>query len=211
MKIGVFTHYDTYFEPVAAITVPIMREYCERHGYHFEAHTERLSERRVVWDKVSLLLDNLHSYYLTFHIDCDVLITNHNLNIIPPAISLDRFYSPDVILSQDCNGWNMGVMGVRNCDSAEKWLLRAWHVGERAGIGSEQHAMYVAMHERPPHTVLTLPQSRSNAYPLPEYDEALPEGCDGAWNPGAFLMHLPGMPNDKRVEIFKRYLPEIVR
>lgn len=206
MKIGVFTSYDAYFEPVAAITVPVMREYCDRHGYEFKAYTERLSTRRIVWDKIQVLLYKIREFDYTVFLDADVLITNL---CEPVEWWLDD--EGDVTLSRDVNGWNMGVIVIRNCCSSEKWLLRAWHVGERTGIGSEQHAMCVAMVERPPDCVVTLPQSVSNCYPLPEYDEALPEGEDGAWKPSSFLMHLPGMPNDKRVEIFNRIVPQIVR
>jgi mannan polymerase II complex MNN10 subunit len=202
MTIGVFTFHDSLFQPVADITVPVLRAYCERHGYPLTVATERLSTQRIVWDKIPLLLENLHENNWSFFIDSDVLITN-------PMLKLEEFLidvpiQSDFVLSHDMNGPNLGVFFVRNSVAARVILSDAWHMRDRADIGSEQHAIVEAMRDCERCLVTHVPQKRFNSYAYEDYD--MPATTEGNWTPGDFAMHLPGMTVEKRVEVFRKYL-----
>lgn len=201
MSIGVYSFHDALFKPVADITLPVLRAYCERHGYPLTVATERLSNRRVVWDKIPLLLDNLHLNDWSFFIEADILITN-------PGWTLEMFLlgtgDADIIVSDDVNGMNFGVFFVRNTTASRVVLSDAWHMRDRGDIGSEQHALIEACQDSEQVRVARVSQKLFNSYPYLEY--GLPSTTEGNWTPGDFAMHLPGMTVEKRVEVFRRYL-----
>lgn len=201
MTIGVFTFHDELFKPVADITLPVLRAYCERHGYPLTVATERLSNQRVVWDKIPLLLKNLHLNDWSFFIEADILITNPEWTLETFLIGLGE---PDIIVSDDVNGMNFGVFFVRNSVQARVVLSDAWHLRDRADIGSEQHALIEACRDSEQVQVARVPQKLFNAYLYEHY--GLPYHTPGNWTPGDFAMHLPGMTVEKRVEVFRRYL-----
>lgn len=202
MTIGVYTLYDDVFEPCAAITMPILLKYCERHGYPLTIATERLSEQRVVWDKIPLLLENLHLNEWSFWIDADVLITNPEIKL--ESFLLDCPIQSDFIWSHDGNGPNLGVFFTRNSTQARVVLSDAWHMRGRADIGSEQHAVIEACRTSERVLITHVHQKRFNSYPYEAYN--LPPTTEGNWTPGDFAMHLPGMTVDRRVEIFTKAL-----
>lgn len=203
MTIGVFTFHDDLFKPCADITLPVLRAYCERHGYPLTVATERLSNQRVVWDKIPLLLENMDRNDWSFFIEADILITN-------PGWTLEMFLlgigDTDFVVSDDVNGMNFGVFFVRNSVQARVVLSDAWHMRDRADIGSEQHALIEACRESERVQISRVSQKLFNAYPYSEY--GLPATTEGNWTEGDFALHLPGMTVEKRVEVFGRYLKE---
>lgn len=202
MTLGVYTMHDELFQPVADITLPVLRAYCERHGYPLTVCTERLSTKLISWDKLPLLLENLHRHDWSFYIDCDVLITN-------PELDLWRFLcgaeDADFVLSHDINGMNLGAYFVRNSVSARVVLSDAWQMRDRADIGSDQPAITEALKDSPA-KVYWAPQKLFNAYPY-SAEYGMPAETEGNWTPGDFAMHLPGKTVAERVEIFRKYLP----
>lgn len=204
MTIGVYTMHDVLFQPVADITLPVLRAYCERHGYPLTVATERLSDQRVVWDKIPLLLENLHLNDWSFFIEADILITN-------PEWTLEQFLfgnsSADIIVSDDINGMNFGVFFVRDSTEARVVLSDAWHMRGRADIGSEQHALIEACQGSERIRLVRVSQKLFNSYPYAtEY--GMPATTEGNWAPGDFAMHLPGMTVEKRVEVFERHIAQ---
>lgn len=201
MTIGVYTMHDSVFAPCADITLPVLRAYCERHGYPLTVATERLSDQRVVWDKIPLLLENMHLNDWSFFIEADLLITNPEKRLESWVFGIDS----DFILTHDVNGPNLGVFFVRNSTSARVVLSDAWHMRQRADIGSEQEALIESInHSRV--GVTQYHQRQFNSYPYEEYD--LPSTTEGNWTQGDFAMHLPGMTVERRVEIFTRVLAQ---
>lgn len=209
MNIGVFTHHDEVMAPVAAITVPVLQKYCDRHGYELTVATERLSDRRIVWDKIPLLQLNLSRFNWVWYVDCDILITNHYVKLedilsqVPPDI--------DCYLATDINGPNLGSFFVRNTEWSDALLNATWLQGELPETTSEQHGLINALKGM---ALLAggrggyASQNRFNSYPYELYGH--PQTTPGNWRPGSFLVHLPGMTTERRVELFTEYAKEIV-
>ena len=105
MNIGVFSHFDESFKSVADVTVPIMKEYCLKHDYSFNALKEANCDRHPVWWKIKLLQDNLEKYDYLVYFDADTLITNFNISLESIIGDSDK----NLFISNDINGLNSGV------------------------------------------------------------------------------------------------------
>lgn len=206
MNIGIFTHYDEVMRPVADMTVPVMQKYCDKHGYEFTALTHRLSDRRIVWDKIPLLLQNWDSAAWLLYLDADILLTNHTITL---ESIIQSWPEMDAILGTDINGLNFGAFLLRSCDWCRDYLIRAWAKGDLPDTTSEQDGLIKALLEDLTGArVGRAAQSDFNSYPYEMYGHSV--ATPGNWEPDHFAMHLPGMTAERRIEVFSEYLKEII-
>lgn len=206
MNIGVFTHHDEEMQAVANITRPVMQKYCDKHGYQFTCATERLSDRRIVWDKIPLLLQNLGRTSWAVYFDADILLTNHTINL---ESIIQQWPGMDAILGTDVNGLNFGAFFVRNCPWSFGYLQRAWAKGDLPDTTSEQDGLIKSLVEDMTGVrVGRAAQSDFNSYPYEMYGH--PATTPGSWEHGHFALHLPGQTSETRARVFKDYEKEIV-
>lgn len=200
MKIAVLSLTDSVMQPVADITFPVMQRYCDTHGYTFRHCNWRLSDRRVVWDKIKMLDLYLSQFDLLVWLDADILITNHQITLESIMLSSLK----NMLVGSDENGINTGFLALWNCAWSKKMLERAWDIEENE-VGSEQEALTRAC--AVDNQVFVLPQSVVNSYDWPTY--GLSADKAGQWD-HSFILHLPGHTAEKRVEIFNKYLDKII-
>jgi len=219
MRIILLTHADESFAPISNITIPIFEEYCKRHKIDFIYKTIHTSQRHIVWEKISLILDlfenHRNEFDWLFYCDADIMIMNH-------SIELKSFIddSKDFIITHDCNGFNAGVFLLRNSNWSFNFIKRVWNVdpghsemqGKFGETLAEQLAMKHAMkwmpdHERAEH-IKVVSQDLFNCYLYNEYSLSHNEGN---FKIGDFVLHLPGMENHRREEIFNKYKDMIIR
>lgn len=94
------------------------REYCSRHGMDFlHLHANPHPESHPCWSKPSLLAWALMQYEWVVWMDADAMPTNYGVNIVE---YLQGVKEP-VVMAQDINGFNAGVIGLRR--DAREWLL----------------------------------------------------------------------------------------
>lgn len=213
MNIGIFTHFDNNFKEVGNITYPILQKYAEKHGYHAHCITERNSDRHPVWDKVKIIRDNLDKYDWLMYVDADTLITNHTIKL--EDIIDDSF---DLIISRDVNDINSGVFFIKSSEWSKKYLDDVWGIDPRHPIYNnicrfdttqgEQRAMIACIeHETNKKHIRIDSQSLYNSYLYGIYGMSFDEG---QWTEGKFILHLPGVENEKRVKIFTEKLSSII-
>jgi hypothetical protein len=116
----VLTGNDAGFSAVAALTVPVMRRYAERHGFAFHAELFQPTDRVAAWSKVPAIQNALASGFdPVVWIDADALIVRSDLSILDGSDpEKDLFITPIK---------NTGVLLVRNTPWSVRFLERLWH------------------------------------------------------------------------------------
>lgn len=177
-------------ENFSLATEATKKRYCERHGYILAAYSEKLDGRPASWSKVLALLECFERYQADwfFCLDADAMILN-------PEVRLQDLVDQraDLIISHDLNGLHAGsflihrnprtVEFLRNVYSRTAFIDHYWW--EQAAISE---VLYRGESQL---TVRYLPQRTLNAY--------LGETETSTYQPGDFVLHLPGMSLEERV------------
>lgn len=213
MKIIVTAETTDTFLPVSNITFPVIQEYCDRHGYEFRPKHITEPVRSVVWDRVITLQEALKDCDWAVHVDADCLITNMH-------IPLTEFIEEDksIVISKawtelGLHVFNDGFLMVDNSDWSSHTLKWAWENTNRPEVGQfclQDGLQFMCESGRTQAWRWRIEkQKRCNAFLYQEY--GMPETTQGQWTPGDFILHLPGMNNEKRVELLQHYSQFILR
>ena len=100
MKILVLTQYAENYNELADVTVPVLKKYCERHGYDLCVHKIEMPYHY----KKHYVIEKLNNYDLVFYIDIDAMVTNHKIKIESFLNEEKDFY-----ITKDLNELNGGV------------------------------------------------------------------------------------------------------
>lgn len=200
MKFAVLTSYDSSFESLCSYTNPIKEEYCLRHGYDFIARKID-SDVHPTWVRFHLLHDLFEVYDWIMWMDADAFITN-------PEIKLESLVGPndDLIISLDIHGLNTGVFLTRNSEWSKGFFRKFLEVeAQYPGYGGDQIAMNRTLFvDRwdDTGTVRYPKQKTLNSYLYEFYGQKFE---DGQYSHGDFVLHLPGLTNQKRIEVIEGY------
>ena len=210
MNVALATLHSDAYAPLAEVTLPNKERYCRRHGYDLHAVRHPAdAELGPNWGKVSLLWELTERYDAVLWLGCDTLITNGERTV---ESLLGKNPAADVLLASDLYGINADVILTRATAVARMFWYAVGTVGHafyHAHPWSEQEAM-VRFATTPPYaeSVRVLPQSAMNSYLHAEYGR--PADWPGGWQPGHFILHLPGMPLERRVELAREYAAKAV-
>ena len=204
MKIAISTQYNHDFEEIAAITIPIMHEYCKRHGYILDASPTPSKSPAIIWERISdalMLLDS--GCDAVMHMDADALITNLSVSVEDILSLLPNLSDADLvataendIINDGCCIWRatLGTMSAMQ-DIFSK-------LGEFSSPQDviNNHAAALDVYHVSPRTMNSVLNAEyGNVNPLTE------------WQDGDFVLHLPGVGNARRVELLKEYSQKIIR
>lgn len=206
LRVAVCTAHSPDYAPLAALTVPTMQHYADKHGYDFIYINDldpKQGDRVKIELYKSLYEKGEHDVYLW--IDTDAMIMNSDVTIENFTTWHDLEERAHFIWGADPAGPNSGVFLARFTPEAHMFLhqslLRSAEMGWADQVGMIQLSL---VH---PHrdVVKCINGKYINAYPYHLY------GWDkyawvGNYEPGCFVLHLPGMSMEKRVEVFQQYM-----
>lgn len=201
MKGAIITLYTESMKEVADLTIPTHIKFAETLGWD---QTSLVAQQEdCLWAKMDLISHHLEKPYdVVLWIDADAMITNTNKSIDD---ILSQNENSDVFLTADINGLNAGIMVIINTDKT-KCFFHACRTYGKTLFGDRPNGEQQAIR----HFSLAYPydgivhylknqRDLNSYYPnLYEY----PNSELAHWEKGDFILHLPGTPNDKRVEIF---------
>ncbi len=213
MKIAVTTFFTNSYEPLAEITIPVLRKWCSKHDYHISVHiiNNDTFPHFIKTNDAKRLLNE--GFDIVFAIENDILITNLNCKI-------EDFINDthDFFLTKDMNGFNSGSFIIKNTEWARKWL--SFINNRNDGKNDEQDIIQQyggsIIFEK---NILELPHPSINSIPYKYYDthgyvhyngQPIPTHEQGNWEHGDFTMHLPAMPLERRIELFTTHLNDII-
>lgn len=195
--------YTKSWTKLSDIVVPALTKYCIKHGY--KTNIKEVQEPFDGFEKlreIKRIFEN-NEADVVLSIDCDALITNFNVTI--ESLISDRILN----LSKDYNNWNCGVFIMQNAVWAIPFIELLLSKSGKQGIYCEQDAIIDWVNseslEDVYHVINQIPQYKVNSYLYESYPEIPPQTEEqGQWVQGeSFILHLPGIGMDKRIEILK--------
>lgn len=205
MELTLLMQYNAVFAPVGDITSARNRAYCLRHGFSFGLSIgEPESGVHPVYGKIELLRSQLLTSRSDWFLwmDADAVILNQELDA---RAFLDEAF--DLIISNDCNGLNSGVFFIRNSPWSRALIESVYAL--RRVMPNETMAEQNAMR-----ALLSIPsmathvkyaeQTDFNSYLQEKYGR--PADSPGQYQPGHFILHLPGMNQQDRIDTLNSML-----
>jgi len=212
MKAAVLTTQSDCWKNLGDVVIPNMQAYCDKQGYGWLIDKIPPAFEFYKINAIIAALQNF-GYDLVLCLDLDTLITNHNVKVEDFVDSGHDFY-----ITQDINEINAGAVIVRKSG----WSINMLHQVLESKAENEQNALKPFMNDP---KVKILPHPSINSYPYDEYApsyglipgrtpllgiEGKPTHEQGNWERGDFIMHLPGLTNARRIEIFNRTKEQII-
>ena len=194
----ILMHYTTNWNKITEITIPILQEYADRHGYRLSVMELLPYEKYNGIPKLSQILSVLEEGDVALVLDADAVITNHRI-FIEPFLGNKH----DIYLSE---GMNMGVFIIRLTNFTRKVLQFLINGISKGDYHCEQDGMeYLLKEANIGDSVKIVPHPCFNSY-LSELYPEVPQPVteqQGQWKIGSYILHLPALSIDKRVEILK--------
>lgn len=223
MNIAQISLNDHNYAELADITYHQSKKlYCQKWGYEPICKTDGFfftEPKMLGFEKIKMILDVFEEkpYLDWIHwTGADVMVTNFNVRL--ENIIDDEYH---VVVCFDGNGMNVDSMLIRN-SRVGKGLMR-WVLSQvehyKNHYWYEQQAMIDFYFHDPlgKDIIKALPQRVMNSYIYDLYPEwrGRPHvdhtGHDGDWVEGDFILQLPGLPIEQRVNVMKEYIQRIIR
>lgn len=188
---------DNYRE-LAETTVPVMQHYCQKHGYGFHEILLGDNGNDYAFKKHEAFKELFtHDIDAILYLDVDCMITNVNTKV---EDFIDEEHS--FFITRDFNELNGGALIVKN--DYYSVIFNEWVWQSRNDFENEQNAINFFIDKNLPTWVKILPHPSINSYQYSLYPECTshvgkPELGD--WFEGAFILHVPALPLEKRIEI----------
>lgn len=212
MRYKILSLCSKEYAPLAEVTWPGKQSYADWHGYTAVNITPETGDH-YGFQKLQLLINDIVAgdYDWVIWMGADVLITNPNIELSEIA---NQAKGADLIIATDAHGINTDVMMVRQTDRVASFLklvLDSRRHYEPMLLG-EQQAMSDLLPFFPGFARI-VPQRKLNAYDYKtlaflggKYAEATDQlGTSGQWMPGDFVIHFPGLPFERRLELARHY------
>lgn len=220
MKIVVATAWDELYQPLADIAVPIMENYCKRHGYTLAAwkggyHTNE-SDLLGYGDRCKVTM------YKAFYdvcdafvwLDVDTVIMNSALPVIKPMYAE---MGPSFLWTYDVNGPCSGFFYARCIPKVHMFLSNAQHksvamVDDKNPLGQAiQDGMKAVGSTMPGLEVsreITSCKDAGHCYFDYDYYGWGAYKHIGQYEPGDWLVTFPSVPLERRIELMAQYAKE---
>ncbi len=196
MRVLVYTMYSHEYQQIADVTLPVLKEYCAKHGYDWEII--RLPDHHWEYAKHEYLKEKMKwGIDLFWYLDVDALITNQDIKIESFLDDEHEFY-----ITHDGFELNGGSIIIKNTKMGR--LFNDLILWQRKDFDNEQNAInFWAKHLQGIVKALPHPSINSFDYSLyPEFPDT--RGREqGHWHEGDFVFHAPALGLGKRVEVLK--------
>jgi hypothetical protein len=209
MKIGILTGNSPEYEPLADITNPAWEHYCEKHGYEFVAESWGPECGHLGWYKMERLRVLLPRFDILMWVGCDTLPTNPHRNIE----GFSALFNPwHILLPIDLFGINSDVMIYKSTPVSDMFLeavcgpgrvlYQNHHWAEQEAITRFAGAQPYRDHAQPYRDHVKQVEGM-NSYLNAEYGR--PPSWYYNWRDGDWILHLPGMPLERRIVLAREY------
>lgn len=222
MNTCVVSLYNDNYKELAEITLEDnCREYCKIHNYDCYIKKDNFGLEHLGFEKIRLLLELLKTdkYDWIYWRGADTLITNFQ-------IKLENLIDPNYhfLISLDVHGINSDSLFIKNSPQGIKLFE---DILSYSNTAPEEQLVINHLYGSNQDIIKLIPQKLMNSYNYPLYTSEEPWnvygvqhecilkqdqlGYYGGWDIGDFLLHWPGIRNDKRIELAKYYTNQIIK
>ncbi len=200
MRVLCCTMYSPSHKPLAEVSLPNLGEYCARHKYNIAAipiEDDKWEYKKHEW------LEQMFEkggWDIIWYKDIDSVITNMNKRI-------EDFVNKkhDFFITRDFTELNGGSIIIKNSDGG-RWVndfildKRNEYENEQNIINAFSESVDFSAHMK----ILPHPSINSYNYSLyPECKEYVGKDDFGDWRIGNFVLHVPGLGFNDRIEVLK--------
>lgn len=194
---------------LAKYCAPNKLEYCLRHNIQF---TMRQHIQISPWgERPQFMIEELERMkpgeWLWF-MGTDTLITNMTIDV--RKFMTDE--APDFTIAKDMHGINNDVFFIRRTEASLAFLKSILAMNKL--YSDDQQAMNHLL-KQDEISVKYETMENINSYLFDEYPYykgmGLSTASPGHWTPGRFILHLPGMSNERRFTLMEKHLADVVR
>jgi hypothetical protein len=196
VDIAVVTAWNSDYQVVADVTVPVWQRYCDHRGYCLHAQCIN-DDRNSVWAKFKVLREQLPCYDAILQVEADTLPMDFDIKVE----YLANCTTASLIFTTDVNGFHGGVQFWRNTDWAKQFLEKHWHHGVHFGwANQEQVSQAMLLYKEPKCEWLAVPQKIMNSFAGGDY------GPDATFQKTDFIAHVVGHTKEDKANILRSLL-----
>lgn len=195
--------YTNNWLEIAKIILPIAIQYTNKHGYAIDVKC--VDHPFDGYEKLRQIKDKFvnNKYDIVMSMDADTIITNYTRKI-EDLIDTDN----DASFCYDHNGLNCGIFILRNTTKTKQIIDSALLQQGFEGMYCEQDALNKV---KKYFNYKVVPQYKMNSYLYELYPEVGKQTHEqGQWKEGDFILHLPALSIEKRIEILTEYKDKII-
>lgn len=199
MKVCCCTYYSPSHKPLADISLPNLSEYCHRHGYTM--WVENIENDKWEYKKHEMFEELFNmGFDVVWYRDIDSVITNLSIPVTNYIDDTFHFY-----LTIDFTELNGGSVIIKNTKAGR--MINRLVVENRMSFQNEQNfynSMQMLMMGS--EIVKPIPHPSINSYDYslyPECKEYVGREDLGDWKEGNFVLHVPALSMEKRIEVLK--------
>jgi hypothetical protein len=200
MRIMLLTMYGENYKEIAGITVPVMAEYCERHGYSL-SHIQLEDGNNYAFKKHERIEEIIRNNEadVIFYLDVDCLITRLDVKVEMFIDEKHSFY-----ITEDVHELNGGAL-ICKCNSRMR-LINSIILDNRDDFDNEQNVINFFrnfyLFEKGM-KILSHPSINSYRYDLYQEYPHIRQREQGHWHEGDFVLHVPGAAYQTRIDTLK--------
>lgn len=207
--ITIVTAASKAYWPLQSLTLPNKLEYCLRHQIQLVARvhddnvitTAKPERLQFIFDALEKSKDGDWVWFM----GSDTLIMNMAISVHE---MLAEYNDANLVIAKDVNGINNDSFFVRSTYAGMQFVSRA--IDACPNRSDDQEAMRFEMMDMSYGLkVKCVSQKLFNAYKYDEYQYG-PQP-DGTWEPGDLVLHLPGLPMERRMTLVRDFLPLVMR
>lgn len=199
MRIRLHCSASDEYWPLMTLTAANRAEYCVRWGIDLDLRKYDPS-LSLTYQRTDFELDALQHCDWLWFMGVDTCITNMTVDVRKLITDHGNI---DVLIGDDTWGINNDSTFIRNCPQSITWLK---NVRKDLDKMSDQDSMAQWFSKMPELHVKHVCHKLFNAYPV-RHEYADP----GYWDPGDFVAHWPGIPNEYRLPYVTEILKQVVR
>jgi hypothetical protein len=207
MNVCLLTQASNSFWTLMHYCAPNKLEYCLR--WKLKLYVDYVNKDDVTsYGRQNAILD------IFKHSDCDwVWFMGADTIIMNQTIDVRQYIDDNFnfIIAQDFNGLNNDSCFYKNTPQTIEFINRTIH--HLSVQPNDWFAQTEARKDMPDLKIKIVPQKLFNCY-LYDTDPAYagyPRNLEGDYKDGDFILHFPAMCNNHREELFKQYLPKVIR
>lgn len=207
--IVICTAHDAAYQPMADITIDTVAAYANKHNYRL-CYRPNLDPREGDMCKIRLFREIYATGMYTgddyfVWIDTDAIVMNSNVKI--ESIAGQYMGDYHVLYGQDPNGINTGVWMARFTSHADHFLRVSMQQSLAMGWSDQPGIFQTSLQPIFSRVVKYIPGKIFNAMPYEHYgwDSWAHKNEINNYETGDFILHLPGIELQARLELLRRY------
>lgn len=207
MNVVCCTMHSNCYAKIAEITIPVMKMYCDKHGYEFheiKVEDDKWHFRKHKYFQERMLKGGVDAF---FYLDIDTIITNFTIKV---ESFLDDEH--ELFLTKDVNEINSGVL-ILKTNIYDNWMNESI-LNCRDIYENEQNSINFLYNCNDTFKSLTklLPHPSINSYDYSLYQEFpnIREEKEGHFHSGNFIFHVPALGFEKRIEVLTNIKEQII-